>query len=154
MSRLYPALAIFARWRPLGLAVLCVFFPFATMAQLTPGDTGDWEASGKNGAVVAGGAGAVAAGLEILKSGGNAVDAAVATILALTVTDATSVCFGGEVPIMIYDSKTGAIEVLAGQGAAPALATREFFAARGGIPGQGTRTGRRARLARRLPDGP
>src|SRR5271166_4915433 len=121
----------------LGLAVIFVLIPFASMAQSTPGDTGDWEASGKNGVIVAGGAGAVAAGLEILKSGGNAVDAAVATILALTVTDAASVCFGGEVPIMICDSKTGAIEVLAGQGVAPALATREFFAARGGIPGKG-----------------
>jgi gamma-glutamyltranspeptidase/glutathione hydrolase len=107
------------------------------MAQSTPTATGEWEASGRNGAVVAGGAGAVAAGLEILKNGGNAVDGAVATILALTVTDATAVCFGGEVPIMIYDAKTGAIEILAGQGAAPALATREFFAARGGIPAKG-----------------
>ena len=86
---------------------------------------------------MAGGADAVAAGIEILKGGGNAVDAAVATILALTVTDANLVCFGGEVPIMIYDAKTGAIEVVAGQGAAPALATREFFAARGGIPAKG-----------------
>jgi gamma-glutamyltranspeptidase/glutathione hydrolase len=38
---------------------------------------------------------------------------------------------------MIYDAKTGAVEVLAGQGVAPALATREYFAARGGIPGKG-----------------
>ena len=132
-TRLWPS----SRGKPLALAVICFLVPLATMAQSAPGDTGDWKASGKNGAVVAGGAGAVAAGLEILKSGGNAVDAAVATILALTVTDATSVCFGGEVPIMIYDSKTGAIEVVAGQGAAPALATREFFAARGGIPAKG-----------------
>jgi gamma-glutamyltranspeptidase/glutathione hydrolase len=86
---------------------------------------------------VAGGAGAVQAGIETLKSGGNAVDAAVATILALTVTDARSVCFGGEVPIMIYDAKTGAIEVVAGQGGAPALATREAFASGGGIPARG-----------------
>jgi gamma-glutamyltranspeptidase/glutathione hydrolase len=98
---------------------------------------GTWEATGRHGAVVAGGAGAVEAGIETLKSGGNAVDAAVATILALTVTDATSVCFGGEVPIMVYNAKTGAIEVIAGQGAAPALATREAFAARGGIPARG-----------------
>ena len=119
------------------LVAICVLVPSATMAQSAPRGTGDWEASGKNGAVVAGGADAVAAGIEILKGGGNAVDAAVATILALTVTDANLVCFGGEVPIMIYDAKTGAIEVVAGQGAAPALATREFFAARGGIPAKG-----------------
>ncbi|MFO0891406.1 MAG: gamma-glutamyltransferase [Isosphaeraceae bacterium] len=113
-------------------------FPPGVRAQSPPRDAGVWEAAGKNGAVVAGGAGAVEAGLEILKGGGNATDAAVATILALNVTDATSACFGGEVPILIYDAKTGATEVIAGQGAAPALATREFFAVRsGGIPAKG-----------------
>ena len=102
-----------------------------------PRDAGTWQASGRQGAVVAGGAGAVDAGLELLQNGGNAADAAAATILALTVTDATSACFGGEVPILFFDAKTGAIEVIAGQGAAPALATPEFFASKGGIPGTG-----------------
>ena len=31
-----------------------------------------------------------------------------ATILALNVTDADSVCFGGEVPILVYDATTAA----------------------------------------------
>ena len=106
-------------------------------AQVPPGGSGTWQAAGKNGAVAAGGAEAVDAGLGTLKSGGNAVDAAVATILALTVTDANSVCFGGEVPMMIYDAKTGAVEVLSGQGVAPELATRVFFEAHGGIPAKG-----------------
>ena len=115
--------------------VLCMAcLPLLVLAQ-SPSQ--DWKASGKTGAVVAGGKGAVDAGLEILKGGGNAIDAAVATILALNVTDATAACFGGEVPIMVYDAKTGAVEVLAGQGAAPALATREAFAAIGGIPAEG-----------------
>lgn len=104
-----------------------------------PAGAGTWEASGKNGAVVAGGAAAVDAGIEVLKNGGNAADAAVASILALTVTDATSACFGGEVPILFHDARTGAVEVLAGQGAAPALATPEFFETRGGIPGTGVK---------------
>jgi gamma-glutamyltranspeptidase/glutathione hydrolase len=90
-----------------------------------------WEASGSKGAVVAGGSEAVAAGIAILDDGGNAVDAACATILALTVTDANAFCFGGEVPILIHDAKRGTTEVIAGQGAAPRLATREHFAARG-----------------------
>src|SRR4051812_21403721 len=49
---------------------------------------GQWQASGNNGAVVAGGAEAVEAGLAMLREGGNAADAAVATILAQSVTDA------------------------------------------------------------------
>ena len=87
--------------------------------------------------MAAGGRDAVAAGLEILKRGGNAADAAAATILALSVTDSRSFCFGGEVPIMVYDARTKGVTVIAGQGAAPRLATREEFARRGGIPARG-----------------
>lgn len=79
----------------------------------------DWHAEGMQGAVSAGGRDAVAAGLGILKSGGNAADAAAATILALSVTDSRLFCFGGEVPILIYDAKAKAVTVIAGQGAAP-----------------------------------
>jgi gamma-glutamyltranspeptidase / glutathione hydrolase len=95
------------------------------------------QANGQRGAVVAGGPEAVAAGVGILASGGNAVDAAVATLLAQTVTDSSAFCFGGEVPILVYDAKRGVVEVIAGQGTAPRLATREHFAKNGGIPGSG-----------------
>jgi len=97
----------------------------------------DWQAAGARGAVSAGGRDAVAAGLGILKRGGNAADAAAATILALSVTDSRSFCFGGEVPILVYDARTKGVTVIAGQGAAPRLATREEFARRGGIPLKG-----------------
>jgi gamma-glutamyltranspeptidase/glutathione hydrolase len=96
-----------------------------------------WKASGTHGAVCAGGQGAVDAGLTLLRQGGNAVDGAVATILALSVTDSTAFCFGGEVPILIYDAKRRTVEVLCGLGTAPRLATREHFAGKGGIPGKG-----------------
>jgi gamma-glutamyltranspeptidase/glutathione hydrolase len=97
----------------------------------------NWSATGQHGAVSAGGRDAVAAGLEILKRGGNAADAAAATILGLSVTDARSFCFGGEVPILVYDAKTRGVTVIDGQGAAPRLATRQEFARRGGIPLRG-----------------
>jgi gamma-glutamyltranspeptidase/glutathione hydrolase len=95
-----------------------------------------WHGAGKHGAVAAGGQGAVDAGMSVLRGGGNAADAAAATILALGVTDSRSFCFGGEVPILVYDARRKVVEVLAGQGAAPRLATREHFA-KGGIPGKG-----------------
>ena len=98
---------------------------------------GQWRAGGTKGAVVAGGPEAVDAGIEVLKAGGNAVDAAVATLLALSVTDANQFCFGGEVPILVYDPHREVVEVIAGQGTAPRLATFEHFAAKGGIPRQG-----------------
>lgn len=96
-----------------------------------------WSAVGKNGAVAAGGKPAVEAGLSILKKGGNAADAAVATLFALSITDSTLFCFGGEVPILIYDAKRGAVEVVCGLGVAPRLATRAYFTKEGGIPGKG-----------------
>jgi gamma-glutamyltranspeptidase / glutathione hydrolase len=100
-------------------------------------DSATWKASGKRGAVAAGGQGAVDAGMTLLQADGNAIDAAVATILALSVTDFGSFCFGGEVPIMVYDAKRDTVEVLCGQGVAPKLATQEFFAKNGGIPARG-----------------
>src|SRR5262249_779594 len=97
----------------------------------------NWKASGTHGAVAAGGQGAVDAGISVLKGGGNAADGAAATLLALSVTDSNSYCFGGEVPILVYDAKRGLVEVLVGHGAAPGLATREHFVRRGGIPKEG-----------------
>jgi len=94
-----------------------------------------WRASGTKGAVAAGRKGSADAGLEILKQGGNAADAAAATLLALTVTDSSPFCFGGEVPIMVYDAKRDVVEVLAGMGTAPRLATLDYFQQQGGIRG-------------------
>jgi len=96
----------------------------------------NWHAEGKHGAVCVGGNAARDASLAMLKSGGNAADAAVVATLIISVTDKV-VCFGGEVPILYYDAATGTVEVLCGQGAAPRLATQEHFAKQGGIPSKG-----------------
>lgn len=102
------------------------------------GEPPTWYAEGYRGAVAAGGRPAAAAGLKILQAGGNAADAAAATIMALGVTDSTLFCLGGEVPIMVYDARRDIVEVIAGQGAAPRLATAEFFRKRpDGIPATG-----------------
>jgi gamma-glutamyltranspeptidase/glutathione hydrolase len=117
--------------------LLVLLTPATLFAQRQPAKQGPWNATGKNGAVSAGGQGAVEAGLEILKSGGNAADAAAATILALSVTDSSSFCFGGEVPILIYNARRNVVEVLCGLGTAPRLATRAYFTKPGGIPNKG-----------------
>ena len=54
-----------------------------------------WQAESKTGVVAAGGAGAVAAGIDILAQGGNAADAAAGTIFALNVTDHVACSIGG-----------------------------------------------------------
>jgi gamma-glutamyltranspeptidase/glutathione hydrolase len=117
------------------LLLIVASFTYAQPSPVAP--PAGWQASGHKGAVAAGGPEAVEAGIEILRGGGNAADAAVATILALSVTDSRSFCFGGEVPILVYDARRQVVEVVCGQGVAPRLATREYFAAHGGIPGSG-----------------
>jgi len=78
-----------------------------------------WKGSGKGGAVAAGKAASVAAGISILEQGGNAADSAVATLLALSVTDYGFFAIGAEVPFIIYDAKRKEVKVLCGLGGAP-----------------------------------
>lgn len=95
---------------------------WALMASLATGSAAGeitWKGSSRGGAVAAGKAESVAAGIEILRQGGNAADAAAATLLALAVTDYGSFAIGGEVPLLIFDAKTGQVKALCGQGAAP-----------------------------------
>ena len=97
-----------------------------------------WKASGKGGAVAAGGAGAVAAGITILEQGGNAADAAAATLLALTITDYGSCTIGAEIPLIIYDARKEEVKVLCGLGGAPLdPKTIEWFY-ENGIPSKGS----------------
>jgi gamma-glutamyltranspeptidase/glutathione hydrolase len=96
-----------------------------------------WQAEGKNGAVAAGGAGAVEAGIRILEAGGNAADGAAATIFALQVTDHGACCIGGEVPLLIYDAKQGEVKSLSGMGRAPLSQDAIDWYMANGIPGPG-----------------
>ncbi len=95
------------------------------------------QISGKKGAIGAGHAGSEEAGLRMLKAGGNAVDAGVASVLALSVTDHTDFCFGGEVPMLIYMAETGKVTAISGQGPAPGKANLEMFTGMDAIPGSG-----------------
>ena len=123
------------RTQVFALAVVAFATALARGQPLT--NAGNWQATGTHGAVAAGGKEAADAGLTILKAGGNAADAAVATILALSVTDYTLFCFGGDLPMLVYDANRGVVEVLCGLGVAPRLATQEHFAKLSAIPGRG-----------------
>lgn len=80
-----------------------------------------------------------AAGMRILEKGGNAFDAAVAIGFALQVVEPHLNGFGGEVPIIFHDGRSGRARVLCGQGVAPAKATIAGFEDLGLdiIPGSG-----------------
>ena len=96
-----------------------------------------WQASGKGGAVAAGGKEAVAAGLSMLKQGGNAADAAAAILLALSVTDFGYFAIGAEIPLIIYDARTKEVKVLCGLGGAPLDPKAMGWYYQNGIPAKG-----------------
>ena len=84
-------------------------------------------AKGSGGAVSSVDPEATAAGIEILRKGGNAVDAAVATAAALGVTEPYSAGIGGGGYFMYYDSKTGKISTIDGRETAPAAMPHDAF---------------------------
>ena len=105
---------------------------------LAIGEESTWHASGKNGVVAAGHANSVAAGVGILEGGGNAADAAAATILALAVTDYGSFAIGGEVPVLVFDAKTRQVKSLSGVGGAPLDPAAIEWLYKNGIPSTGS----------------
>ena len=78
------------------------------------------------GAVSAADPRAEAAGYEILRQGGNATDASLAVMLALTVVEPQSSGIGGG-GFYVHTDKTGAVTSLDGRETAPIAATPEWF---------------------------
>jgi len=90
---------------------------------------------GRRGAVAANHPLAAQAGLLALRAGGNAVDAAVATGLVLSVVEPMMSGLGGDAFYQVFDQASGRAVVFNGAGPAPAKATPERYA--GGIPRTG-----------------
>lgn len=84
-------------------------------------------AAGYGGAVASVDADASAAGIAVLRSGGNAVDAAVATAAALGVTEPYSAGIGGGGYFVYYDAKSRRVQTIDGRETAPATATETLF---------------------------
>ncbi|MEU6064444.1 MULTISPECIES: gamma-glutamyltransferase [Streptomyces] len=84
-------------------------------------------AVGYGGAVASVDADASAAGIEVLKKGGNAVDAAVATAAALGVTEPYSSGIGGGGYFVYYDAKSRTVHTIDGRETAPLTAGSDLF---------------------------
>lgn len=74
---------------------------------------------------------AAQAGLDILKQGGNAVDAAVATVATLCVVEPTSTGIGGDAFALIWMAREGKLFGLNASGPAPARLTADLVRSRG-----------------------
>ncbi|OON81708.1 gamma-glutamyltransferase [Streptomyces tsukubensis] len=88
-------------------------------------------ATGYGGAVSSVDADASAAGIEVLRKGGNAVDAAVATAAALGVTEPYSAGLGGGGYFVYYDARTHRVHTLDGRETAPLSADADLFVENG-----------------------
>ncbi|MFN3651681.1 MAG: gamma-glutamyltransferase family protein [Armatimonadota bacterium] len=95
--------------------------------------------TGRKGVVTAGHYLGAAAGMEILRGGGNAIDAAVATGFCLAVLEPHLNGIAGESPMLIYHAASRRVVAINGQGTAPAAATIDWFRGQGIslIPGDG-----------------
>ncbi|MCZ7546915.1 MAG: gamma-glutamyltransferase [Anaerolineae bacterium] len=74
---------------------------------------------------------AAQAGLNILRQGGNAADAAIATAAVLNVTAPASTGVGGDCFALFFDAATGQVTALNGSGRAPAALRLEDLRAEG-----------------------
>lgn len=86
---------------------------------------------GRNGMVSSGHYLASLAGVRALQDGGNAVDAALAASLALSVVTPETSGPGGDIFVLVYMRKTGKVEALNASGPAPKKATIDFFREKG-----------------------
>lgn len=115
----------------LTLGVITSFALVAPMAQAAPGGPPNppkqAEAIGFGGAVSSVDPYATQIGIEVLRRGGTAADAAVAVAAALGVTEPYSAGVGGGGFFVHYDAKTGAVETIDGRETAPAAAREDMF---------------------------
>src|SRR5215472_9044591 len=115
--------------------------PGATITAVPGSRAQGWVAQGRSevlarhGMVATSDPLAAEAGLEILRQGGNAIDAAVATGAVLDVTSQNDTGIGGDLFALVYIAKDKKLYALASAGWAPAGWTPAFFTTKLGVKG-------------------
>jgi gamma-glutamyltranspeptidase/glutathione hydrolase len=92
------------------------------------------SATGTGGAVASVDADATAIGIEVLRRGGNAADAAIATAAALGVTEPYSAGIGGGGFFVYYDARSRRVSTIDGRETAPRSFTPSVFTGADGAP--------------------
>jgi gamma-glutamyltranspeptidase/glutathione hydrolase len=123
----------------LAAAALFTFAPGVGAAQQTvaapePAAERSQPATARDYMVAAANPLAVEAGLEMLREGGTAVDAMVATQMVLNLVEPQSSGIGGGAFLVYYDAATGETLTLDGRETAPMAATPELFLDENGDP--------------------
>ena len=108
-------------------ALVVILLMSGSLSQAIFADTPDWIARGKSGMVASDSPEASRIGAEILKAGGNAFDAAVATSFALSVARPHSTGLGGGGFMIAYVAKENRFVALDFRETAPAAATPEHY---------------------------
>jgi gamma-glutamyltranspeptidase/glutathione hydrolase len=111
--------------------------PNAQGTPQTPAGTWRPTVVAQHGMVAAGHPLAAEAGLRILKAGGNAVDAAIATWAVQGEVEPGMTGLGADMFVLFYNAKTGKVTFINATGFAPQAATIDFYASKGGIPSEG-----------------
>ena len=101
-----------------------LFLAFVSIALATPVTI--TPVTAKHGMVVAAHPQAAAAGLAVLQAGGNAIDAAVATSLAVGVAEPYGSGLGGKLMLLYYEAKSGKTTVVDGMDAAGSLEVESY----------------------------
>jgi gamma-glutamyltranspeptidase/glutathione hydrolase len=107
--------------------LILLFVPLAAAAQ-APIPRGRSVVMARNGMVATSHPLAAQVGLDVLKKGGNAVDAAIATNAALGVLEPMMCGVGGDLFALVWDAKTKKLYGLNASGRSPYNANLEVFA--------------------------
>ena len=101
--------------------------------------SGSWRPTivAQHGMVAAGHPLAAEAGMRILKAGGNAMDAAIATWAVQGEVEPGMTGLGADMFVLYYNAKTGTVKFINGTGFAAQAATIDYYKSRGGIPDEG-----------------
>jgi gamma-glutamyltranspeptidase/glutathione hydrolase len=123
MTRLLSAAAL--------LVVIAGLLPAADRPTPAPYKAGRSVTIAPHGIVAASHPLAAQIGLDVLKKGGNAVDAAIATSAAMGLMEPMSCGVGGDLFAIVWDAKSKKLYGLNANGRAPLKATRQLFKDKG-----------------------
>ena len=128
------------RRQSLVVATVVLFSIGRTRAQDNPQAlSGGWRPTivAQHGMVAAGHPLAAEAGMRILKAGGNAMDAAIATWAVQGEVEPGMTGLGADMFVLYYNAKTRDVKFINGTGYAAQAATIDFYKSKGGIPDEG-----------------